>query len=115
MNKIDSINNEIYILGDFNINSHLNDSYILSKKEELNNKLIPSDVKSYSELCTFFSLHQLIKVPTRVTCNTGTIVDHILASYPERVIQQAIINVGLSYHQLIFCTRKNYRIKRGTH
>ena len=54
MNKIDSVNNEIYILGDFNINSHLNDSYILSKKEELNNKLIPSDVKSYSELCTFF-------------------------------------------------------------
>ena len=28
MNKIDSISNEIYILGDFNINLPLNDSYI---------------------------------------------------------------------------------------
>ena len=28
MNKIDSISNEIYILGDFNINLSLNDSYI---------------------------------------------------------------------------------------
>ena len=32
MNKIDSINTEIYILGDFNINLYLNDSYILVKK-----------------------------------------------------------------------------------
>ena len=32
MNKIDSISNETYILGDFNINLSLNDSYIFSKK-----------------------------------------------------------------------------------
>ena len=32
MNKIDSIGNEIYILGDFNINLSLNDSYIFSKR-----------------------------------------------------------------------------------
>ena len=39
MNKIDSVNNEIYILGDFNINLHLDDSYILAKKKKiLNNK-----------------------------------------------------------------------------
>ena len=38
-----------------------------------------------------------------------------LASYPERVTQQGIIDVGLSDHQLIFCTRKLSRIKRGTH
>ena len=30
MNKIDSVNNEIYILGDFNINLYKNDSYILA-------------------------------------------------------------------------------------
>ena len=60
-------------------------------------------------------MHQLIKVPTRITCNSATIIDHILASYPERVTQQGIIDVGLSDHQLIFCTRKISRIKRGTH
>ena len=115
MNKIDSISNEIYILGDFNINFSLNDSYIFSKKGIINNESFPSDVKSSYEYCTYFSLHQLIKVPTRITCNSATIIDHILASYPERVTQQGIIDVGLSDHQLIFCTRKISRIKRGTH
>ena len=32
MNKIDSVNNEIYILDDFNMNLYINDSYILAKK-----------------------------------------------------------------------------------
>ena len=101
LNKIDSISNETYILGDFNINLSLNDSYIFSKKYMLNNKSIPSDVKSYYEFCTFFSLYQLIKVPTRITCNSATIIDHILASYAERVTQQGIIDVGLGHSYLI--------------
>ena len=75
------------------------------------NKSIPGDVKSCSEFCTFFSLHQLIKVPARITCDRATIIDHILASYPERVTQQGIIDVGLFDHQLIFCARKIPRIK----
>ena len=83
----------------------------------LNNKSIPSDLKSYYEFCTIFSLHQLIKVPKRISCNSTTIINHILASYPERerVTQQGIIDVGLSDHQLIFCTRKISTVKRGTH
>ena len=32
MNKIDPVNNEIYILGAFNINLHLSGSYILAEK-----------------------------------------------------------------------------------
>ena len=60
-------------------------------------------------------MHQLIKAQTHITCNNATIIDHILASYPERVTQQGIIDVGLSDHQLVFCTRKIYWIKRGTH
>ena len=95
MNIIDSISNETYVLGNFNINLSLNDSYIFSEKNMLNNKSIPSDVRSYYEFCTFFSLHQLIKTSTRITCNSATIIDRILASYPERVTQQSIIDVGL--------------------
>ena len=60
-------------------------------------------------------MYQLIKAPTRITCNSVTSIDHILASYPERVTQQGTVDVGLSDHQLIFCTRKVSRIKRGTH
>ena len=88
---------------------------LISKKSILNNKSIPNDVKSYYEFCTLFGLHQLIKAPTCITYNSTTIIDHILASHPEIVTQQGIIDVGLSDHQLIFCTRKISRIKRGTH
>ena len=112
INKIDSVNNEIYILGDFNINLYINDSYVLAKKNILNNKSVPSDVKSYQEFCTFFGLKQLIIVPTRVATGSSTIIDHVLASFPERVTQSGVIDISLSDHQLIYCTRKIYRIKR---
>ena len=68
--------------------------------------------KATMNFVLFFGLHQLTKVPTQISCNSATIIDHILESYPERVTQQGIIDVGLSDHQLIFCTRKNSTIKR---
>ena len=60
MNKIDSVNNGIYILGDVNINLVLNDLYFLDKKNILSSKSIPKDVKSYHEFRRFFGLKQLI-------------------------------------------------------
>ena len=58
-------------------------------------------------------LMQLIQCPTRITCSTSTLIDHILASFPSRVSQKGVINVGLSDHQLMFCTRKNFKFKTG--
>ena len=113
--KLDTNNNEIYILGDFNINLYLNNSYIFLKNNLLQSQSITSDIKKYYEFCTMFGLKQLIEVPTRVTCSSSTIIDHILASFPNRVSQQGVIDVGLSDHQIIYCTRKISRIKRGTH
>ena len=114
MNKIKSADNEIYILGDFNINLFLNGSNILEKKKNiLNRKSIPSDIKSYHEFCIFFGLKQLIKVPTKTTTSSPTIIDHILTSYPEIVTQCGVIDISLSDRQLIYCTRKISRIKTG--
>ena len=62
-----------------------------------------------------FGLKQLIEIPTCVTCSSSTIIDNILASFPDRVSQQGVIDVGLSDHQIKYCTRKISRIKRGTH
>ena len=47
MNKINSVDNEIYILGDFNnfINLFLSDSNVFEKNNILNSKSIPNDVK----------------------------------------------------------------------
>ena len=77
LGKINSVDNEIYFVGDFNINLFLNDSDILGKK---NSKSIPSNVKSYHEFCTFFGLKYLIKVPSKTTTSSSAIIDHILAS-----------------------------------
>ena len=84
---------------------------IFSQKSILINKSIPSDVKSYYDFRTFFCLHQLIKVLTGITCNSATIIDHILVSYPEGDTQQGIIDVGLSDHQK-FCSFKHYSVDR---
>ena len=113
--KIGSVNNEIYILGDFNIKLYINDSYILVKKNILNNKSIPSDVKRYQEFCTFSGLKQLIVVPARATTGSFTIIDHVLASFPERVTQSGVIDIALSDHHLTYCNSKISRIKRGSH
>ena len=113
--KLDTNNNEIYIHGDFNINFYLNNTYMFQKNSLLQNQSIPSDIKKYHEFCAMFGLKQLIEVPTRVTCSSSTIIDHILANFPNRVLRQGVIDVGLSDHQIIYCTRKISRIKRGTH
>ena len=91
------------ILGDFNIN--LKNSYIFQKNNLLQSQSIPGDIKKYYKFCTMFGLKQLIEVPARVTCSSSTIIDHILASFPNRVSQQGAINVGLSDHQIVYCTR----------
>ena len=109
MNKIDSISKQIYILGDLNINLPLHDSYFKKKKVcQITNRF-----QATSNFVPFLSLHQLIKVPTRITCNSAIINDHILASYPDRVTQQGIIDAGLSDHQLIFVQEKFLGLKEA--
>ena len=115
MSKVDTNNFETYILGDFNINLWQNGHYVFQKHNLLSCHSVPNDVKNYFNFCTMFGLKQLIESPTRITCSSSSIIDHILASFPDRVTQQGILNVGLSDHQLIYCTRKITRIKRGGH
>ena len=40
--------------------------------------VISSDAKNYIEFCSILGLKQLIKIPTRITFNTSTDIDHIL-------------------------------------
>ena len=82
---------------------------------QLNTQAMSPEVKKYFEFCSLYGLEQLIKSPTRVTCNTSSLIDHILTTFPERVSQQGVIDVGLSDHQLIYCTRIFSRTKLGTH
>ena len=90
--KINISDTEIYILGDSNIDVFSKQKYIFH----------------------LHGLEQLTKSPTRVTYSTFSLIDHILTTFPERVSQQGIIDVGLSDHQLIYCTRKFSGTKLGT-
>ena len=71
--------------------------------------------QSYHEVCRFFALKQLIKVPTKTTTSSYTIIDHILESYQVRVTQCGIIDISLSDRQFIYCTRKIFKIKSSLH
>ena len=67
----------------------------------------------YKEFISTFGLKQIISSPTRVTCNTSSLIDHVLTNADEKISQSGVIDIGISDHQLIFCTRKINRIKSG--
>ena len=107
--------NELYLLGDFNIDLLQNGNYILNRKGmAVCQGAVHTLINKYQELCQIFSLKQLIACPTRVTCNTS-LTDHILTTSSEKIFQSGIIDCGVSDHQLIFCTRKVKRAKFNKH
>ena len=93
---------ETYILGDININ-------LLCDKQK-----IPMGIKKYREFCALQGLTQIIENATRVTETSSSLLDHILTnSKEEKISQSGILDIGISDHQLIFCTRKTLRPKTG--
>ena len=86
-----SLEQEKYILGDFNICT-------INKSSSL--------FRSYRSVLNMFNLKQLISNPTRVTNNSSSILDHIICNTQEKICQSGTIPVGISDHCVIFCTRK---------
>ena len=107
---------EVYFLGDFNTNLLLNNKFLLKENQSFDFRSLNSPlVSKYKELCQTFSLEEIIQEPTRVTCTTSSLLDHILTNNGWKVSQKGVINVGLSDHQLIYCTRKIMRTKTNMH
>ena len=102
---------EVFLLGDLNIN-------LLNKKGKyaLNGHGISENIqRQYKNLCTTQGLSQLITAPTRISENTSTLLDHVLTNTNEKTSQSGVIDVGLSDHQLVFCTRKITKVKFSKH
>ena len=76
--------------------------------------MISSDVKNYIEFCLTLELKQLIKDPTRILCNTSTLID-ILTSSSEKVVQAGIIETSIPDYHLIFYTREIKKAKPNKH
>ena len=107
--------NEIYVLSDFNINLFQNGKYILNGKRSTTSQgSVHTMINRYREFCQIH-LKQLITCPTHVTCNTSTLIDHILTNSTEKIFQSGVIDSGISDHQLIFCTRKVKQVKFHKH
>ena len=96
-----------------NINLYKNEKYIGDDTKNVFSTSSPLFNK-YKEFLSTFGLKQLIRSPTRVTCNTSSLIDHVLTNSEEKVSQSGVLEIGISDHQLIFCTRKLNRIKPGT-
>ena len=116
LKQIDFKKSEAYFLGDFNINLLLNDKFVLKENQSVTFRNFNSPfVSKYKELCQTFSLKEIIQEPTQVTSTTSSLLDHILTNVGWKISQKGVIDVGLSDHQLIYCTRKILRTKFNMH
>ena len=86
------IDRECYVLGDFNTN--------VSSKQGCNL------LESLTSFLDLFNLSQIIKDSTRVSAKSSPTIDLILVSGTDKVSQSGVIDLGISDHCLIFCTRK---------
>ena len=116
-------NQEVYLLGDFNINLWHKGKYIFHNNKTLSHQeihnitpemlVISLNTKSFA--CYMDKLKQLISTPTRLTESKSSLLDHILTNTSENVPQSDVIDVALSDHQLIFATRKIIHAKFTGH
>ena len=105
-------NQEAYILADLNFNLVDKSKYILDTKYS---KVMVPLAKKYSQFCCMHNLKQLIMSPTRVSKATSTLLDHFMTNSNELVSHSGVLDIGLSDHQLVFCTRKIQKTKYFKH
>ena len=109
--------NDLSILGNANVNILNTGENIFDKYEDLSKRKsnFGTVAKKHAKICATLGLKELIKYPTRITCHTSTVIDHIFTNCEENVTQSGVIDTSLSDHQLIFCTRKIKRVKTNNH
>ena len=86
---------ELLLLGDFNMDMTNDES--VGRRADSNLR----------DFCDKFCLDNQIKEPTRVTENTKTLIDVMLANHPERYATCGTLDLGVSDHVLIYAVRKN--------
>ena len=57
----------------------------------------------------------MFKSPTRITENKSSLPDHVLTNCSDKISQSGVIDIGVSDHQLIYCTRKLSHSKTNAH
>ena len=124
----ESINNsnsfeaqEIYILGDINVNLLDRKNKLIHKKgyrftrEDTNYSSGLCLTRKYKQFLSTFGISQLIEEPTRKTDKTKSLIDHVLVNTPNKISQFGVIDRAISDHATIYCTRKHQKHKTGQH
>lgn len=95
---IDTQNNDVLLLGDFNIDM-----------------LKPH--QSWTSTTTLLGLQQLVTAPTRVTASSATIIDHIYTNNHTAIEDANVAQVAISDHYATCCTWKSKlpKIKKNGH
>ena len=89
LDKVLECEKEMYLMGDFNPD------------------LMQTNIKqSWVEYMESFGLHQIANMPTRVTDQSATLIDHIYSNTHANILTTAVPHVGLSDHFPVFVSRK---------
>ena len=94
LSAVSAENKECILLGDINCNY-----------------LVFSDHKEIKSILASVGLKQLISSPTRITCESKTVIDVICSNEPHSINSMKVIPAGLSDHELIGCARKLNNVK----
>ena len=77
---------------------------------DLNCNLASSTFDTNTNLLTsianVYSLHQLIREPTRITSSSSTLIDLIFTNCPDKVVCSGVSHVGISDHNLVYVYHK---------
>ena len=93
---LDQEGKEIILLGDTNCD-------FAKKAANRSNDMSSMHLHRIYNLMSFT---QLIEEPTRVTCETATLIDHIATTYPINIFKSGILKLALSDHYMVYCIRK---------
>ena len=85
MDKVADSKNNILLLGDFNID--------LFKPHS-----------AWESTVSLLGLNQLVTTPTRITCSSNTLIDHIYTNNPNFVNDIYVPSIGISDHFPVLCT-----------
>ena len=101
-------NKEIIVLGDTNCD-------LLAIEQEVSLNVEHNNTKRIKDLYQLYGLTQLISEPTRETCHTSTLIDHIAVSAASNIVESGVLKISISDHYMIFCVRKYRGALKGQH
>lgn len=94
LEQVYSENKEIILLGDFNLN------------------LLENNInRNWLQVTESVNLTQLVNMPTRVTANSSTLIDHAYCNKPENIVDIFVPFYAISDHYPVCLTAKNQAIK----